>query len=454
MEVKTEAIKEREQWSSSLGFILASIGGAVGLGAVWKFPYTVGQYGGAAFLIVFLVVLLLIATPILMIEFGIGRKTKLNYTGALKVLFPGKKWYLAGIVGLTVLIIVLSFYSGVSGWTIAYLFKSLWGTYAGATPEQITTDFGQFLNSPLELFFWLFVMTVINGFVVVKGIRNGIEKVCKILLPLLFAMIIILGVNALRLPGAQAGLEFYLKPDFGALTLEGILGAIGLAFFTLGVGAGNLVIYGSYLDNQRTIGSSSFIIAIGDVIVAILMGFIIFPAVFAYGIEPTAGPPLVFITLPIIFSQMQFGMLFAVIFFLLLFFACLTSTIAILEAIVGYFVDEWKWSRRKTVIIASVSIYVLGIFQMLSFGPWSDVTLFGKTIFDLSDYLVTNILLPGGGLALLIFAGWMWKPNMLLDEINIGKGIQLNHYYLFTVRYLAPIALTVVYLQLLGIIKL
>lgn len=444
---------EREQWSSSLGFILASIGGAVGLGAVWKFPYTVGQYGGAAFFIVFLIVLLLIATPILMIEFGIGRKTKLNYTGALKVLFPQKKWYLFGIVGLIVLIIVLSFYMGVSGWTVAYLFKSLLGSYSADLPDQIAMDFGSFLNSPLELLFWMFVMAALTGIVVYKGIQQGIEKVCKILMPLLFIMIIILSIRAITLPGAQSGLEFYLKPDFSALSLEGILAAIGLAFFTLGVGAGNLVIYGSYLDNRRTIASNTFIIVIADAFIAVLMGFIIFPSVFAYGIEPTAGPPLVFITLPIIFAQMKFGMLFAVIFYLLLIFACLTSTIAILEAIVGYFVDEWKWSRLKTILITLTGIYVIGVFQMLSFGPWADFTIFGKTIFEFSDYLVSNILLPGGGLALLLFAGWMLKPKILLHEINIGNGLKVNKFYTITVRYIAPIALAIVYLQLLGIIK-
>lgn len=446
--------KDREQWSSSFGFIVASIGAAVGLGAVWKFPYTVGQYGGAAFLIVFLIVLFLIATPILMIEFAIGRKTKLNYTGALKSLFPGKKWYLMGIIGLIVLTIVLSFYMGIAGWSVAYLFKSIFGSYSGSSPDDIANSFGAFLNNPIEILFWQLIMVLATGFVVVKGIKNGIEKACKILIPMLLVMVVGLAIRAIMLPGAGAGLEFYLKPDFSAITPEAILAAIGLAFFTLGVGAGNLVIYGSYLDNKRTIGSSTFVIVIGDILVALLMGFIIFPSAFAYGVEASAGPPLVFITLPIIFAQMQFGMVFASIFYLLLFFACLTSTIAILEAIVGYFVDEWNWSRKKTVILSLTGIYILGIFQMLSFGPWSDKTLFGKTIFDLSDYLVSNILLPGGGLALLIFAGWMWKPKMLLDEINTGNGLKLNLFYTITVKYIAPIALTIVYLQLLGIIKI
>lgn len=444
----------RETFSSNYGFILSCIGAAVGLGAVWKFPYTVGQYGGGAFLLIFLIALMVIATPILMIEFAIGRKTKLNYQGALKKLFPGKKWYLIGIVGLVALIIVLSFYMGVSGWTLAYLFKSIMGSYASLPAEEIANNFGEFLNSPVEILFWQLTMTVCTGVIVAKGIQNGIEKVSKVLIPMLLIMIIVLGVKAITLPGAQAGLEFYLKPDFGALSVEGILAAIGLAFFTLGVGTGNLVIFGSYLDSSRTVASSTFIVVLSQVFVAILMGFIIFPGVFAYGVEPSSGPPLVFITLPIIFAQMDFGMFFAILFYLLLFFACLTSTIAILEAIVGYFVDEWKWARKKTVFITLTGIYLIGVFQMLSFGPLSDVTIFGKTIFDLSDYIVTNILLPGGGLALLIFTGWMWKPKLLFDEINIGKGIKMDYRsFHITVKFIAPIALLIVYLQLLGIIK-
>lgn len=221
---------KREQWGSRLGFILASVGGAIGLGNVWKFPYTVGKYGGGAFLVVYLVALFLIGVPILMTEFAIGRKTKLNYTGALKQLLPGEKWYLFGIVGVIVLVIVLSFYFGVAGWTLAYFFKSILGTYANASPEVIGAQFGQFLNSPFELFFWQFAMVFMTALIVMKGIKGGIEKASKILLPLLFIMIIGIGIKSISLPGASAGLDFYLKPDFSALTAEAVLSAIGQAF--------------------------------------------------------------------------------------------------------------------------------------------------------------------------------------------------------------------------------
>ncbi len=446
--------EDREQWGSRLGFILASVGGAIGLGNVWKFPYTVGKYGGGAFLIVYLVALFLIGIPILITEFAIGRKTKLNYTGALKKLLPGKKYYMFGVIGVLVLVIVLSFYFGVAGWTLAYFVKSVTGSYAGASPGDIGAQFGKFLNSPFELFFWQFMMVALTAVIVVKGIKGGIEKVSKVLLPLLFIMIVGLVVKSVTLPGASAGLDFYLNPDFSALTPEAILSAIGQAFFTLGVGAGNLVIYGSYLDKKNTIGSNSVMVSLGDTLAAVLMGFIIFPAVFAFSIEPSLGPPLVFITLPSIFSQMNFGMFFASVFFLALFFACLTSTICILEAIVGYVVDEWKWERKNAVIKVSGFIFTLGLFQMMSFGPWAGFKIFGKTIFEFSDFLVTNILLPGGGLFIVILAGYILKTEDLIKEINIGSGFKVDKYYKITVKYIAPILVTIVYLQLLGIIKL
>ncbi len=449
-----EQPKKREQWGSRFGFVLASVGGAIGLGNVWKFPYTVGKYGGAAFLVVYLIALFFIATPLLMSEFAIGRMTQLNYAGAIKKLFPGKKMYLFGVLGVIVLIIVLSFYFGVAGWTIAYFFKSILGSYAGAGPDEIGMQFGMFLNNPKELFFWQFLMVAITAFIVNRGIQKGIEKVSKVLLPALFAMIVILVIKSVTLTGASAGLEFYLKPDFSVLNAEAILAAVGQAFFTLGVGAGNLVIYGSYLDRKKTIGSSAVMVSVGDTLAAVLMGFLIFPAIFAFGVAPTAGPPLVFITLPIIFAQMKFGMVFASLFFLALFFACLTSTICILEAVVGYAVDEWGWNRKKTVIRTSIFIFILGLFQMMSFGPWADVKLFGRTIFENSDYLVTNILLPIGGLFLIILSGYIIKSNVMLDEINAGEGLKINKYYTITIKYIAPVAVIIVFLNLLGIIRL
>lgn len=442
---------KRESWGSNLGFILSSIGGALGLGAIWKFPYTVGENGGAAFLIIFLIALFLIATPILILEYAIGRKTKLSYTSALEKIFPKKKYYFLGYIGLLVLIIVLSFYLGVSGWSIAYIFKSIMGSYSELSSPEIVDSFNKFLSSPLELIFWQFIMTMITAVIVMKGIRNGIEKICMVLLPVLFIMIIILAIRSILLPGASEGLKFYLSPDFSSINFSTVINAVGLAFFTLGVGSGNLVVYGSYLDSEKTITQGSIIVALGDIVAAILMGFIIFPSIFAYNIEPTAGPALVFIALPTLFSEMSYGMLFATVFYTLLFFACLTSTICILEAIVSYFIDELKWERKKTVIIITTVIFIIGVFQMLSFGPLSKFLIFDKTIFEFSDFLVTNILLPGSGLLMVLLFGWKEDNEEMIREINTGEGIKINYYYKMTIKYIAPVSLFIVYLQLLGV---
>ena len=444
---------ERGQWSSRFGFVLASVGGAIGLGNVWKFPYVTGQYGGASFLVIFLLALIFIAVPVLMTEFAIGRNTQRNYAGALKQLLPGTYWYLLGIMGVIALGIILSFYFGVAGWTLAYFFKSIAGSYAAGSQDQVVAEFTGFLNSPFTLVGWQFVMIAITAWVVIRGVSGGIEKICRILLPLLFLMIVGLAIRSCTLPGAIAGIEFYLKPDWGKLNGEAVLAALGQAFFTLGVGAGNMVIYGSYLKRDKTIGSSTAMVAGGDTLAAILMGFIIFPAAFAFSINPeVAGPPLVFMTLPTVFNQMEAGMFFGSVFYLCLFFACLTSTMCILEGVVGYLIDEWQWQRTRSVIMICTIIFVVGTLQMLSFGPLSEFKILDKTIFELSDYFVSNILLPFGGLMMTIFAGWWWK-DLLLEEINLGEGFKFGRLYIVCIRYLVPLAIVSIFAHQLGLLN-
>ena len=446
--------QEREQFGSRIAFVLASMGGAIGLGNVWKFPYLVGRHGGAAFIVIYLLALVFIGTPVLMTEFAIGRKTKTSYTSALKQLLPGKKWYLLGIIGVIALILTLSFYGGIAGWTVAYLLKTVTGAYKGMDAGEIGAMFGSFSADPVQMVLWLAVMLLITTVIVLRGVKGGIEKVCNVLLPIMFLMIIFLAIRSILLPGAEAGLKFYLVPDFSSLNAEAAMAAIGQAFFSLGVGTGNLVIYGSYLDHKKTITSSTLMVAIGDTCAAVLFGLIIFPSAFAYNIEAGMGPPLVFITLPAIFAQMKFGMVFATIFFIMLFFACLTSTICIMEAIVGYLVDELKIARKKATWIVFGIVLVIGSIMMMSFGPLADVSIFGKNIFDFfNDTVVSAILLPLGALLMVILVGWVLKPKTLLDEINIGEGLKVNRYYTITVKYLAPIAIIFMFLQLIGIIK-
>lgn len=445
-------MEKRETFSNRMAFVLASIGGAVGLGNVWKFPYITGQHGGAAFIVVYLIALLIIASPVLMTEFAIGRFTGTSYTSALKKIFPGKKWYLVGILGVIALILTLGFYAGIAGWTIAYIFKSITGAYAGQGAAEIGQAFGAFISSPFQVIFWLLVMIAITAFIVSKGLEGGIEKICNILLPALFLLIIVLVIRAVTLPGASKGLEFYLKPNFSSLTKEAIMAAVGQAFFSLGVGTGNMVIYGSYLKKDETIGSSTVMVALGDTFAAILFGFIIFPAVFAYNIDSTMGPPLVFITLPTIFAQMKFGMVFAAIFFILLFFACLTSTICIMEAIVGYFTDEFGMSRKKSTVLTTVVVTVCGIIMMLSFGVLGHISIFGRTIFDFAnDILVSAILLPVGGILVLLIAGWVMNTEEVIDEINTGSGFKVGNGYKIIIKFVAPIAVLLMFLQAIGL---
>lgn len=439
------ACSPRPEWSTRLGFILASIGGAIGLGNVWRFPYVTGKYGGASFLIIFLGALLVVALPLLMVELGIGRKTKRNYTGALRQLLPGTRWYLFGILGVITMILILSFYFGISGWTLAYFFKSMSGSYAALSAGELGIAFQTFLNSPAELIFWQSVIVVISATIVARGVNKGIESAAKVLLPVLFIMIVGLVIQAINLPGSSAGIDFYLSPDWSKINAEAILAAFGQAFFTLGVGVGNLAIYGSYLNRQRSIGSSATIIAAGDTTAAVMMGLLIFPAAMAFGINPeVAGPPLVFLTLPSVFLNMDYGLILASIFYLCLFFACLTTTICILEGIVGYLIDEWHWSRIKSVVVICLLISALGIPQMLSFGPWSSIRYFDRTLFELVDYLVSSVILPVGGLTMALVAGWILKQQ-LTNEINDGRGLKVGHGFTVCLKYIVPIAVVLIF---------
>lgn len=445
---------EREKFGSRLSFVLASMGGAIGLGNVWKFPYLVGRHGGAAFIVVYLFVILLVGIPILMTEFAIGRKTETSYAPALKKLFPSTKIYIIGIIGVIALTLTLSFYGGIAGWTIAYMIKSFLGEFVGQSADAIGMNFGMFISNPAQVIFYLALMLSITTLIVYRGLKGGIELVCNFMLPVLFILIIFLAVNSIMLPGARAGLEFYLLPDFSGLNAEAVMAAVGQAFFSLGVGCGNLVIYGSYLDKKKTVGSSTLMVALGDIAAAILFGFIIFPAAFAFNIEAGMGPPLVFITLPSIFAQMSFGQPIAILFFVTLFFACITSTITIMEAIVGYLIDEFKFNRKKACIVVFIVTLIIGSVLMMSFGPMSETLVFGKTLFDfVNDTVVSAILLPLGGLLMVLLVGWKLKPGALIDEMNTGEGLKVNNYYRITIKYIAPIAIGLMFLQMVGILR-
>ena len=445
-------IKERGNWSSQVGFIAAAAGSAVGLGNIWKFPYITGQYGGAAFVLVYLLFVILVCIPIMNSELLVGRKSGKNAVGAFKELAPGTPWWLVGLMGIIAGFVILSYYSVIAGWATAYIFKS--GAYmaAGADPADV---FVSFITAPLTPIIWHAIFMLICIWIVMAGIEKGIEKYSKILMPILVLLLLVLIVRSVTLPGAGAGLSFYLKPDFSKLSAEGILAALGQAFFSLSLGMGCMITYGSYLKKDQDIPANSYWIAGTDTAIALLAGLAIFPAVFAFGLEPGAGPGLTFITVPAVFASMgAIGHFFGILFFILLTVAAITSAISLLEVVSAYFIDEAKWNRKKAAWIMGIIIFLLGVPSSLGIGVWSGYKFIGgRDFLDSLDFIASNILLPVGGFLLLIFVGWYWGTDKAVEEGNIGaKGaLTLGGGYRFLVKYVAPIAIFIVFLKSIGV---
>ena len=445
-------IKERGNWGSQFGFIAAAAGSAVGLGNIWKFPYITGLYGGAAFVLVYLLFVILVCIPIMNSELLVGRKSGKNALGAFKELVPKSSWWIVGLMGIIAGFVILSYYSVIAGWATAYIFKS--GAYmaAGANPADV---FVGFITSPVTPIIWHAIFMLMCIGIVSAGIEKGIEKYSKILMPALVVILLVLIVRSVTLPGAGAGLSFYLKPDFGKLSAEGILAALGQAFFSLSLGMGCMITYGSYLKKDQDIPANSYWIAGTDTAIALLAGFAIFPAVFAFGLEPGAGPGLTFITVPAVFASMgAIGHLFGILFFMLLTVAAITSAISLLEVVCAYFIDEKKWDRKKAVWIMGIIIFLLGVPSSLGQGVWSSYKFIGgRDFLDSLDFIASNILLPLGGFLLCIFIGWYWGTDKAIEEGNIGaKGaITLGGGYRFLIKYVAPVAIFVVFLKSIGV---
>jgi NSS family neurotransmitter:Na+ symporter len=445
-------IKERGNWSSQFGFIAAAAGSAVGLGNIWKFPYLTGQYGGAAFVLVYLLFVVLVCIPIMNSELLVGRKSRKNALGAFKELVPKSSWWIVGLMGIIAGFIILSYYSVIAGWATAYIFKS--GAYmaAGADPADV---FVSFITSPLTPLIWHAIFMAICIGIVMAGIEKGIEKYSKILMPALVLILLVLIIRSVTLPGASKGLVFYLKPDFGKLSAEAILAALGQAFFSLSLGMGCMITYGSYLKKDQDIPANSYWIAGTDTAIALLAGLAIFPAVFAFGLDAGAGPGLTFITIPAVFASMgAIGHFFGILFFILLTVAAITSAISLLEVVCAYFIDEKKWNRKKAAWIMGTIIFLLGIPSSLGQGIWSGYKFIGgRDFLDSLDFIASNILLPLGGFLLCIFIGWYWGTGKAVEEGNIGaKGaITLGGGYRFLIKYVAPIAIFVVFLKSIGV---
>lgn len=438
----------RDSFGSKFGIIAATAGSAVGLGNIWKFPYVAGENGGGAFLLIYLFFVLAVGVPVMMSEFAIGRRGQKNAYGSCSAIAPGKRWGIIGLMGIVAAFFILGFYSAVAGWTLEYIIKMATNSFTGYDHESLEITFNTFLANPITPLIWQILFMILTGLVILAGVSKGIEKYSKILMPVLLLFIIVLGVRSLTLEGGRAGLEFLFKPDFSKVTPKTFLYAVGQAFFSLSLGMGALMTYSSYFDKDVKLGTTAIQVALSDSLIAILAGIMIFPAVFAFGIEPGSGPSLVFITLPGIFQQMLGGSFFGAIFFILLAVAALTSTISLLEVVVAFFAEELKLSRRKATVLATASTTILGIFASLSLGILGDLKLFGKSLFDLLDYTASNILLPLGGLLIVLFVGWFSGRHIIKDEIsNNGKlKVKFYPYYNFAVKFIAPLAIAIVFI--------
>lgn len=434
-------------FTSNFGAIAAAAGSAIGLGNIWRFPYTVGQNGGGAFLLIYLFFVFAMGIPILMSEFSIGRRSQSNAVRAFLILEPRQKaWSAVGIWGIITVFLIYSFYSVVTGWTLHYVVEAATGGLSGQSPTAITQSFNDFVSNPYAPVIYQFIFLAITAVIIILGVQKGIEKCSKILMPLLFLLMIVLCVRSVTLEGAKAGLEFLFKPDFSKLTADTILSALGQAMFSLSIGLGVLITYGSYISKDDNLLKTSVYIASADTLIAIMAGVAIFPAVFAFGMSPASGPSLVYEVLPNVFNSMSGGIIFATAFFLLLAIAALTSTISMHEAIVCWIVQDFKVRRRIASPITTIGIFVVGILCSLSFGVLADTKLLGRSIFDLLDYLTATYMLPIGALAILVFFGWHLPKTDAMDELtNKGKlKAKIFNSIYFIIRYVAPLAVLAV----------
>lgn len=438
----------RDSFGSKFGIIAAAAGSAVGLGNIWKFPYVAGQNGGGAFLLIYLFFVLLIGVPVMMSEFAIGRSGQRNAYGSFSRLAPGTRWNIIGLMGVVAAFFILAFYSAVAGWTLEYIMHSVTHRFAGKTPQDLANTFNDFISNPLRPILWQMVFMVLTALIVLAGVKKGIEKYTKLLMPLLLLLIILLCVRSVTLEGGKEGLSFLFKPDFSKVNAKTILYALGQAFFSLSLGMGALITYSSYFGKKENLATTAVEVALSDTLIAILAGVMIFPAVFAFGIEPSSGPSLVFITLPGIFQQMPGGDFLGALFFILLAVAALTSTISLLEVVVAFFSEELNISRKRATFIATLAISALGVFASLSFGPLKDYTLFNKSIFDVLEYVASNILLPLGGLLIVLFVGWFAGKKIGRQELSNDGSLTVKYFptFNFIVKFIAPVAIAAIFI--------
>lgn len=445
--------EKRAQFATRLGVIATTVGSAVGLGNIWRFPYEAGVHGGGAFLLIYIGFIFLVGVPVICAEFIMGRSTRSNIFGAYRKLHGARAWSAVGYMGILASVMILSFYSVVAGWTLEYFVQSVTGALESADDSTRHAAFDTFSTGWRPLM-WTIVFLAVNGCILLRGVQKGIERVSNLLMPILFVILMAFCINSLLLPGAGEGLSFLFSPDFSQVTPQVVLGALGQAFFSLSLGLGTMLTYASYFSYSTPLMKSATLTAVLDTCVAILAGIIIFPAVFSFGGEPAAGPKLVFEVLPAIFHQLPLGVVWSSLFFFLLFVASLTSTISMSEMCIAFLTEHLGMSRREATLVNTSIAMVFGSLCALSFGCLDHVKIFGLTIFNLFDYVTSNVMLPLGGMVISIFVGWVVDRKIVKAQLR-GAGTLSPWLFgaiVFCLRYVAPSCILLVFLAGLGVI--
>jgi len=439
-----------EKWSGRIGFILATIGSAVGIGSIWKFPYEVGANGGSTFVLLYVIGLVLVVVPLMLAEFAIGRRGRADPSGSIAAVAQAagssRRWAAAGVLGVLTGYLILSFYSVIGGWTLGYAVETALYGLPGADPKAVAARFDAFLASPWQMLGWHALFMAAAAVVVVRGVETGIETAAKVLMPLLLALMLLLATYSIVEGDLDATLRFLLEPDLRHLSARTALEALGLGFFSIGVGLGMMITYAAYSGAEISLKQVAVASVVADTVISLLAGLAVFPIVFAHGLDPASGPGLVFVTLPLAFAGMPFGTTAAIAFFLLLCVAALASAISLLELVVSLLMRRMKWPRKAAVAIAASTCFVAGIATVLSFNAWADWRPLARlgiastaTFFDLLDQLTSNLMLPLGGLAIALFAGWAAPQRMLAEELRLGP--LGAHAMRFALRYVAPLGI-------------